>query len=83
MFLKKLPGIISELGDLVRKIIISNHLTQFEKSFFAYLSETKVQNFSHQIKICVSSFIFRFENIGYFSIYVKVKLGLRYQKENL
>jgi hypothetical protein len=51
-------GFISELGDLARKIMISNHLTQFENSFLAYLSETKVQNLSHQIKICVSSFIF-------------------------
>ena len=51
-----MPGIISELGGLARKIMISNHMTQFEKSFFAYLSETKVQRFYHQIKICVSSF---------------------------
>ena len=72
-------GFISELGDLARKIMISNHLTQFENSFLAYLSETKVQNLSHQIKICVSSFFF--ETIGYFYIYGKVKLGLKYQKK--
>ena len=52
-------GFISELGDLARKIMISNHLTQFENSFLAYLSETKVQNLSHQIKICVSSFFLK------------------------
>ena len=46
-----MPGRTSELGGLARKIMISTHLTQFEKYSFAYLSETKVQSFSHQIKI--------------------------------
>ena len=75
-----MPGIISELGGLARKIMISNHMTQFEKSFFAYLSETKVQRFYHQIKICVSSFFFDLKPLPTFG---KVKSSLRIRKKKM